>query len=67
MDNRTLLRFKAESLGDCEVDEVLEYIEIMQAAARQEPIRLDPLEKLMLGCLLDDLRNRSTKNSASRN
>lgn len=64
MTNRQLLMQKVESLSDSEIEEILEYISIMESLgeSRTKP---DPLEELMLKLLSESLH--ITTSSYQRN
>jgi len=53
MNNRLLLREKADLLSDAEVAEVLEYIAIMESL---ENSGADPLEEIMLRLMTETFR-----------
>jgi len=53
MNNRQLLKEKADSLSDAEVAEVLEYITIMEAL---DDSGANPLEEIMLRLLSETFR-----------
>lgn len=58
--NRELLKQKAETLQESEVEEVLEYIEIMETL-REQRIVPDPLDEAILKLLSESMRDPLTQ------
>jgi len=60
MVDRLLLKRKAETLTDSEVEEVLEYISIMESLNEQR-ISPDPLDEAILRLLAEAMKGMPTK------
>ena len=58
--NRELLKQKAETLMESEIEEVLEYIEIMETL-REQKILPDPLDEVILKLLSESIRDPLTQ------
>ncbi len=60
MTNRQLLKFKAESLSESELKEVLDYINIMESLSEQAT-KPDLFDDELLNLLADALENRRAR------
>jgi hypothetical protein len=66
MNNRQLLKEKADTLADVEISEVLEYIVIMESLSDQRS-NPDPLDEIMLKLLSEAVHGAALNSQRSGN